>query len=243
MYGSISIYQLEITAVSWYAFYCMRNIGIRNRAKRREGGKKIKKERNGQMICEKCGQWIEEGSKTCSKCGAPVGANNGQNANAAASVGNTAPVGGQPGAGGFGANAGQGVQMPMTKDEFYKHPNIASVRSQIRGAGILCYVVAGISLVLSFLSGNPFGALLDVLLIVGLGLGIQLGKSRVCAIILTVYGAFNTIIITLANGALGGWWILLAGIYAIIYTFKYQSAWAEYQNTGIVKDFSQGKKK
>lgn len=91
--------------------------------------------------------------------------------------------------------------MPMTKDEFYKHPNIASVRSQIRDAGILCYVVAGISLVLPFLSGNPFGALLDVLLIVGLGLGIQLGKSRVCAIILTVYGAFNTIIITLANSA------------------------------------------
>lgn len=210
------------------------------------------------MICEKCGQWIEEGSKTCSKCGAPVNVNNAQDANAAAagSTGNAAPNGGQPGmgsfnagqpgAGGYGANAGQGGQPRMTKEEFSKHPNIASVISQIRGAGIACYVVAGITLVVSVLAGGIlgiFGVMLDILLLVGLGLGIQLGKSRVCAIILTVYGVFNTIVLTLQNEALSGWWILVAGIYAIIYTFKYQNAWAEYLKTGIVTDFSQGKKK
>lgn len=213
------------------------------------------------MICEKCGKWIEDGTKTCSSCGAPVNVDNTQNANAASagSTGNTTPDGGQPGVGSFNAgaaqpgsgagqmpagvgsfngNAVQGGQAPMTKDQFYKHPNIASVRSQIRSAGIICYVVAGITLVLSTLGGNPFGALLDVLLIVGLGLGIQLGKSRVCAIILTVYGALNTIMVTLQQGRIGGWWILLAGIYAVIYTFKYQSAWVEYQKTGNVRDFS-----
>ncbi len=200
------------------------------------------------MICEKCGQWIEEGSKSCSKCGAPVGVNNAQGAGSAAgSTANAAPEGerqpgsfnaGQPAAGGSSANAGQGGQAPMTKEEFYKHPNIANVRSQIRGAGILCYVVAGISLVFSIWMGTFLTALVDILLVVGLGLGIQLGKSRVCAIILTVYGAINTIVMTLQRGQLSGWWVLVAGIYAIIYTFKFQSAWAEYQKTGIVKDFS-----
>lgn len=233
------------------------------------------------MICEKCGQWIENGSKACSKCGAPVGVNNAQGANTPTgsagntmAAGNAAPGGGQPGMGGFNAGAGagqpgtggynagaamgqpgaggyyangmQGGQPLMTKEEFSKHPNIAPVRSQIRSAGIVCYIVAGITLVMSVLAGGIWGiigVIFDVMLLVGLGLGIQLGRSRVCAIILTVYGVFNTIVVTLQNEALGGWWVLLAGIYAIIYTFKYQGAWAEYLKTGIVKDFSQGKKK
>ena len=155
----------------------------------------------------------------------------------ATAAGNAGFGGGQPGMGG---------QPPMTKEEFSKHPNIASVRSQIKSAGIICYVVAGISLAVSVIMSGIWGVvgvMLDVLLLIGLGLGVQLGRSRVCAIILTVYGAFNTIIVTLQNGTLGGWWVLLAGIYATIYTFKFQSAWEEYQKTGIVKDLSQGKKK
>ena len=143
-------------------------------------------------------------------------------------------------------NAGPGGQAPMTKDQFYKHPNIAPVRSQISGAGILCYVVAGISLVASVLMSGFWGifdVMFDVLLVVGLGLGIQLGRSRACAIVLTVYGVLNMIIMTISRETLSGWWILLAGIYAIIYTFKYQGAWAEYLKTGIVKDFTAGKGK
>lgn len=176
------------------------------------------------MICEKCGQWIEDGSKVCSNCGAPVNVGNTQNTvTAAGSAENAAPAGGQP---------------ALTKKEFYMHPNISYARSQIRSAGIICYVVAGISLVFS-----GIGAIIDVLLIVGLGLGIQLGKSRACAIILTVYGVINTIYMTIMTGSLSGWWSLLAGIYAIIYTFKYQSAWAEYQKTGNIRDLRPAKNK
>lgn len=222
---------------------------VKNAAKTAE---RSKKERIEQMICEKCGQWIEGDSKTCSKCGAPIGVNSAQDANAAAGgTGNAAPNGGQPG--GFNAGAVQPAAgmygmnaAPMTKDQFYKHPNIAPVRSQIRGAGILCYVVAGISLVASVLMygfWGIFNVMFDVLLVVGLGLGIQLGKSRACAIVLTVYGVFNMIIMTISRGTLSGWWILLAGIYAIINTFKYQGAWEEYLKTGIVKDFTVGKGK
>lgn len=195
------------------------------------------------MICEKCGQWIDDGSKACSKCGAPVNVNN-----AAGSAGNAAPGGeqqgaggfnagaamGQPAAGGYYANGMQGSQAPLTKKEFYKHPNVASVRSQIVGAGIFCYISAALSLVFA-------GSIIDALLILGLGLGIHLGKSRVCAIILTVYAVFN-MIVTLLEGTLSGWLILLAGIYAIIYTFKYQSAWEEYQKTGVIRDLGSARK-
>lgn len=206
------------------------------------------------MICEKCGQWIEDGSKACGSCGTPVnvqGVQNEQGTDAAAQgAANGAPAAVQPGmaagvdaggmgAGGYAVNPGQGGQPPLTKDQFYKHPNVAYARTQIRAAAIISYVVAGISLVF-----GGMGVIIDVLLIIGLGLGIQLLRSRVCAVILTVYGVWNTIWVTLSTGTLGGWWILLAGIYAIIYTFKYQGAWTEYQRTGVIKDLSPaGKKK
>lgn len=142
------------------------------------------------MICEKCGQWIEDGSKVCTNCGNPVNVSNAQGA------GNAANAQGQPGVGavntvpGAAANGMGGyAAQPMTKAEFYKHPNVSYARTQIRAAAIISYVVAGISLVL------------------------------------------------------GGWWILLAGIYAVIYTFKYQGAWAEYLKTGVVKDLSPAGKK
>lgn len=191
------------------------------------------------MICEKCGQWIEDGSKVCTNCGNPVNVSNAQGA------GNAANAQGQPGVGavntvpGAAANGMGGyAAQPMTKAEFYKHPNVSYARTQIRAAAIISYVVAGISLVL-----GGIGLIIDALLIVGLGLGIQLGRSRVCSVILTVYGVWNTIYITVTTGRLGGWWILLAGIYAVIYTFKYQGAWAEYLKTGVVKDLSPAGKK
>lgn len=200
------------------------------------------------MICEKCGQWIDEGNKTCSKCGAPVGTDNAQNAGAGQPNMSNINAGfnagaGQPGPDGYGMNGMPGGQAPMTKDQFYRHPNIASVKSQIVGAGIICYIVAGLNLVLSFIAGTFFATIVDVLLIVGMGLGIHLARSRVCAIILTVYGALNMIIMTIQQETLSGWWILLAGIYAIIYTFKYQGAWAEYLKTGVVKDFTPANKR
>lgn len=206
------------------------------------------------MICEKCGQWIEGGSMTCSKCGAPVNVNNAQDADAAAgsaenmmAAGNAAPDGGQPAADGYYANGMQCGQPLMKKNEFYNHPNIAPVKSQIRSAGIACYIVAGITLAVSaFVNGifwGIIGAVPGCLLLVGLGLGIQFGKSRVCAVILTVFGAINTMYVMLERGRAGGWVVLLAGIYAVKYTFKYQDAWAEYLKTGIVKDFSQEKEK
>lgn len=188
------------------------------------------------MICEKCGQWIEDGSNACSKCGAPVNVNNAQDANAAGAGGfNAGAAMGQPTAGGYNANGMQGSQAPLTKKEFFKHPNVASLRSQIIGAGIFCYISAGLSLVFA-------DSIIDALLILGLGLGIHLGRSRVCAIILTVYSVFNMIIMILLEGTLTGWLILLAGIYAIIYTFKYQSAWAEYKKTGVIRDYGSARK-
>lgn len=78
---------------------------------------------------------------------------------------------------------------------------------------------------------NIFG-LLDVIIVIGLGVGVHVAKSRACAVVLLVYSVFNMIYMLLLAGMPGGWLILVCGIYATIYTFKYQSAWQRYQQTG-----------
>lgn len=119
------------------------------------------------------------------------------------------------------------TEKAATKKEFLKLPENKKIRKEINGAAIICYICAGITLLVSLATGS-FSSIVDVVILVGLGLGIHLAKSKVCAIILTVYGAINMIIITAANGSLGGWLPLAAGIFALVYTIKLSKAWKAY---------------
>ena len=115
----------------------------------------------------------------------------------------------------------------MTKREFYKSPEMDKVRKGINGCAIAGYITAAISLALNLLLlDNPSG-IIDTVLIIVLSLLIQLIQSRAAAIILCIYGVINMIVITLATGRFGGWWILLVGIFAAIHTFKFHKAWKQ----------------
>ncbi len=115
-----------------------------------------------------------------------------------------------------------------TKKEFLQLPENQKLRGNIKGAGIICYVCAGITLLMALIAGNLFG-IVDVLLLVGFGLGIHLAQSKICAILLTIYAAINVIIMVINYGTLGGWLVLLAGIYGVIYTTRLDKAWKAYQ--------------
>lgn len=119
------------------------------------------------------------------------------------------------------------VEKVATKKEFLKLPENKKYRKEINGAAIICYICAGITLLASLATGS-FSSIIDVIILLGLGLGIHLAQSKVCAIILTIYGAINMIIITAANGSLGGWLPLVAGIFALVYTIKLSKAWKAY---------------
>ena len=115
----------------------------------------------------------------------------------------------------------------MTRREFYKSSEMDSVRKNINGCAIAGYIVAVLSLVANLLLlDNPSG-IIDTILIVILSILIQTIQSRVAAVILCVYGVTNMIVITLATGRFGGWWILIIGIFAAIHTFKFHKAWKE----------------
>ena len=136
--------------------------------------------------------------------------------------------GGQPG---FGP---QGQPPVMDKAQFFNLPNLKRCRSYITGSAIMMYVSAGLTFLVNVLLAENIFGLLDVFILLGLGLGIHLGKSRVCSIITCVYACFNLIYMIIAEGTPGGTLIVIASILAIIYTFKYQGAWEKYQRTGML---------
>lgn len=119
----------------------------------------------------------------------------------------------------------------LTKKEFLDLPAMKSCKSNIVSSGIVLYVLGVINIGLQIYYG---GIPLDGICLILLGLGIHLGKSRICAILCTAYGVFNVIYMIATTGRVAGWWILLVAIYALIYTFKYHSAWSKYQNDGIL---------
>lgn len=146
------------------------------------------------MNCPSCGKPVEDLRGSCPACGTALGSK----------------------------AAGDGSQQPaqISKQEFYKKHASKSVRSNVRTGAILAYVVAGISLVAGvLLMGNPF-ILVDVVIMVLLGLGVQLLQSRVCGILLLVYSIFSCMIATVSNGQLSGWWLIIAGVCAVSSTFK-----------------------
>lgn len=121
----------------------------------------------------------------------------------------------------------------MTKKEFFKLPGLKACRSNILTCAIMLYICAAATCALAVIDWrNSALSLLDAALLLGLGLWLQIGKSRVSAIIASAYGIFNVLVTIIALGRLQGWWIPLAGIWAVVYTFKINKMWSQYQESG-----------
>lgn len=132
----------------------------------------------------------------------------------------------------------------MSQKEFLRRPEMKTYALSIRISAICLYVCAGII----FLSGveafawGDYWCLIDVAVLVGLGLGVQLKQSRVCAVLDCVYGGINLLLATVLNGYLSGWLVLLAAIFAAVATFRFRKAWEEYQRSGMVPVGKSGRK-
>lgn len=124
----------------------------------------------------------------------------------------------------------------LGKKEFYKLPGMKSYRSNIITCAVVLYICAGVTLLASFLIEGMGASIVDGLLLLGLGIWLQIGKSRVCAIITACYGLLSVGLVLVTTGKVQGWWIPLAGIWAIIYTFKFQNLWNKYQKDGVLPE-------
>ncbi|MBR4914025.1 MAG: hypothetical protein IKZ42_01970 [Clostridiales bacterium] len=113
----------------------------------------------------------------------------------------------------------------MTRQEFFKSPKMKSISSNIFSCAVLGYVIAGLTLYLNVIRGGNYASIPTVVVLVACSLLIHLLQSRVAAIVLTAYSALVVIITHTINGQYSGWWVVLIGVYAIIFTFKFQKAW------------------
>ena len=130
------------------------------------------------MKCVGCGAELEPGALLCPSCGRVVSSEDVAKSK---------------------ARSGQ-----LTKKEFYKLPGMKSCRGNIRGCAIILYFCSGMTILASVLmqvltsssvmDGFQISAsIIDGVLLLALGLWLQFGKSRICAIITLCYGIFNMV--------------------------------------------------
>lgn len=175
------------------------------------------------MQCFQCGKQFADGAPYCPKCGMPVNmSTTNQFAGAQQAYQQGQPYG-QP----YGSN------QPLSKKEFLNHPNLSKVKGNISYSSFTLYVCAAISLIVNLFAGNLF-IFVDVLLVVGLSLGVQLAQSRVCAILIFIYSFINMIYMKINTGYNVGRLIMIAAVYALIATFQFQSAWKKYKRNGTL---------
>ena len=148
------------------------------------------------VFCSGCGAQVPAGTPFCRNCGRPVGATGSGNNGGFGGPNGTTPI---------------PVGQLVSKSDFRKNYAPAKFYKELKIISIIAYVLVGINVLLAFV--NPY-ILIDVALILGLTLGMHLGKSKGCAIGLLVYSCINTLL-TLAGGQLGGWWWILMSAYAI----------------------------
>lgn len=119
----------------------------------------------------------------------------------------------------------------MTKSEFWKNAVPKNVKGQVVTAAVFAYISAAMTIILGVLSGN-FLVIIDVLLVLGLGLGVHLAKSRACAIILAAYFLLNKIL-QWVGGEFSGLYMavifIIGFVMGIVGTFAFQKQWKEYQ--------------
>lgn len=125
------------------------------------------------------------------------------------------------------------VPAGCTLKDYRKNYASEPLKKSVKTWSIVAYILVGVNVVLALLV-NPF-ALIDSALLLGLTLGIHLGKSKGCAIALLVYAIYNTVITLISSGSLGGWWWIAAAV-SFLSAFKkiddeYKAEMAK-QNTG-----------
>ena len=165
--------------------------------------------------CTRCGAFSDDSAKFCTSCGQPFS-------------GEAAEI--QPAyAGDEDSISPVYVPKVTTLKEFLDLPENAPNKKLLKTSGILCYICAGLTLLVGLVSGN-YLSVIDFLILLVLGLFIHLKQSKVCAILLAVYAVINVIIGFIAFQKFQGWLIILAGIYAVSSAFKLDKAWKEYQS-------------
>ncbi|MCH5186410.1 MAG: hypothetical protein J1F64_09870 [Oscillospiraceae bacterium] len=121
----------------------------------------------------------------------------------------------------------------ITKKEYIEKYASPFLRNDIKKAAVAGYICSGISAVIWIVLGNPM-AIFEILVAVGLLLGMHLGKSKACAIIYLCMACLDCLVGLIATGRPTGWIIIATGIYAVKTFVTIDKQYAEFKRTGIL---------
>lgn len=184
------------------------------------------------MQCKSCGAPYPDSNSFCPHCGQPNPAfGNPQSFGQPNQFQGGPQPYGQPGQFQNGYPGGIPNGTPMTKQQFIKLPGMSQVRGSLIGAACIAYFCAAATLIFAVFT-NPL-SILDAAIILGLALGMHLGRSRACAFVMLGYSIFNFFYAIIETHKAGGWWIILAAILGCIATCKLHAAYKKYIQTGF----------
>lgn len=121
----------------------------------------------------------------------------------------------------------------MTRKEFFKSKEMKKLRESINVSAYLGYAIALAGVVLNYVNYKTFNTLLDAAIIVAACLCIQFLQSRIASIVLAVYSLVNMALVYVQTGKPGGYTVIVIAVFAIIATFRFQSAWQKYKKEQV----------
>lgn len=116
----------------------------------------------------------------------------------------------------------------VSKREFIEKYASPSVKRDIKSAAITAYVCAGLTALVSIFL-NPFGVI-DALILAGLALGMHLGKSKICSILILIFSFVELILGIVSTGTPSGLLWVIAGIAGVVAFSKIDKQYKQFIN-------------
>ena len=173
------------------------------------------------QFCTGCGKEIPAGTAFCTNCGQAV-------LNQSATQ--APPVQQQVYQQYNAQTAGQPPQGQFIRKKDYINNYIPSFKRDVKNVAIACYICAGLNAIISLII-NPLG-ILDSLILLGITLGMHLGKSKVCAIILLVFACLEALFGIITTGTPTSVLWVITGIWAVITFNKADKEYKKYISGG-----------
>lgn len=190
------------------------------------------------MLCNKCGKEIDNDVQICPFCGAELQVQNrqtecfeqAQGEKTASDAQQFTPPAQNDEAPGQNNTQQQyyaynhpGSNIPydldrktVSKKDYINKYATAALRKNINSTAYLLYGLSVFSLVLNFvMAGFNWITLVEIGVLVALIVGMHIGKSKICAILLLIASIAETVLTLILSGQLAGWWWIIASVYAI----------------------------
>lgn len=182
---------------------------------------------NTPIFCNGCGNQLLEGAAFCSFCGQKR-----PDANVQSGTSPCSPHYQQfePQTSSYTSNEAcfPSTDYSVSRREYINKYAQPSLRKNITSIAILCYVCAGLTVIVSCLF-NPIG-IIDAIILAGFALGMHLAKSKVCAILILILSIIE-VLLSLASGSFPFWW-LIAGVSAVITFSKIEKQYKSFIANG-----------